>query len=93
MEFEFDPIKAASNEAKHGIAFEYGLRAFADPNNVVFDVSRAHDNERRLKLVGVIDGIIVTVVYTMRGEVIRLISARRSNRAEEKIYGDRALHL
>ncbi len=62
MDFEFDPIKTASNE-------------------------------RRLKLVGLIDGIIFTVVYTMRGEVIRLISARRSNRAEEKVYGDRALHL
>jgi uncharacterized DUF497 family protein len=93
MECEFDQVKAASNEAKHGVVFHYGLRAFVDLHNVVFDVSRSKDKEKRLKLVGSIDGLLFTVVYTMRGEITRLISVRRSNRVEEKVYGDSALHL
>jgi uncharacterized DUF497 family protein len=91
VDVEFDSDKAASNERKHGVSFEYCLRAFGDSRHVRFDSSRAEDGEKRLKLVGSIDGLLFTVVFTMRGGTIRMISARRSNRKEEKAYGNRPL--
>jgi uncharacterized DUF497 family protein len=93
LEIEFDSDKAISNEAKHGVTFEYGIRAFGDPRRVVFDSSRSEDNERRLKLVGTIDGRLFTLVYTMRGKTVRIISVRRSNRKEERAYGDGSLQI
>lgn len=91
VNFECDPAKAASNERKHGVPFEYCIRAFIDPKHVLIDTSRDQDRERRMKLVGSIEGLRFTVVFTMRGDIVRIISARRSNKAEEKAYADNAL--
>jgi uncharacterized DUF497 family protein len=93
LEIEFDADKAMSNAAKHGVTFEYAIRAFHDPRRVVFDTSRSEDNERRLKTVGIIDGRVFTLVYTMRGKTIRIISARRANRKEERVYADGSLQI
>jgi uncharacterized DUF497 family protein len=86
-EFEWDDAKAASNLAKHGVPFAYATRVFLDPHLVDFDASRPGEDELRRKAVGVIEGRAFTVVYTGRGEVIRIISARRSNSKEERLYG------
>jgi uncharacterized DUF497 family protein len=93
LEVEFDPAKAILNEAKHGVTFEYGVRAFADPRRVLLDTSRPADEERRLKLIGLIEGRLFTMVYTMRGNKVRIISVRRSNRSEERTYGNGSLHI
>jgi uncharacterized DUF497 family protein len=47
----------------------------------------ADDGEERRKAIGLIDGKLYTVVYTLRGSVCRLISARRSNAKESRSYG------
>ena len=88
MDFEWDETKAAANLGKHGIAFEYAVRAFDDPDALDFDVSRVADSENRRKIVGMIEEKMFTVVYVMRKGACRIISARRSNRAEERAYGD-----
>ena len=90
LEFEWDDGKAEANEAKHGVAFAFASRAFLDEDRLELDASRQHEGERRSKAVGMIDGRIYTVVFTWRGRVRRLISARRSNRREEREYGDRS---
>jgi uncharacterized protein len=59
----------------------------------VFDASRSADGEQRLKLVGSIDSALFTLVYTMRGKTVRIISARRSDRNEERAYGNSSLHI
>ncbi len=84
--FEWDSDKAASNLAKHRFAFEDATQVFADREVVIFPTIRAGDGEERWKAIGRIGGYVFTVVYTMRGDVVRLISARRANAAEEKHY-------
>jgi uncharacterized DUF497 family protein len=87
LEFEWDDAKAESNEAKHGVPFNFALRVFFDPQHVDFDVSREADGEARRKVVGMIHGRLYTVVFTQRSMRVRIISARRSNRSEEVRYG------
>ena len=86
-EFEWEDAKAEGNLAKHGVPFGYATRIFLDPRRVEFDASREGDGEGRRKAVGLIDGKLFVVVYTDRGGVYRLISARRTNAAEDKAYG------
>lgn len=86
-EFEWSEEKAASNEAKHGVPFDYAMRVFLDDGRVDLDASRAADGEARRKAVGRIEGRIYCVVYTLRGRVRRIISARRANGKESKAYG------
>jgi uncharacterized DUF497 family protein len=86
-EFEWDEAKANGNLAKHGVSFEYATRVFLDPDMLEIDVSRAEDKELRRKAIGVVEGRLYVVVFTDRGEVRRLISARRTNAMEQRAYG------
>jgi uncharacterized DUF497 family protein len=88
--FEWDAAKAAANLAKHGVPFEFGSRVFDDPHWLEIDVSRAVDGEKRAKAVGHIDGKLYAVVFTLRGAVRRIVSARRTNKIEERLYADRS---
>lgn len=89
--FEWDDAKARSNFDKHGVAFNDAVQVFEDFDRHEFDVTRERDNERRFKAIGRLRGQLFTVVFTVRGDVCRMISARRSNTREEREYGDRAL--
>jgi uncharacterized protein len=60
---------------------------FLDPARVDLDVSRPGDREMRRKAIGIIEGRLLAVVYTVRAGSIRIISARRSNSSESKVYG------
>jgi uncharacterized DUF497 family protein len=85
--FEWDENKAQSNLAKHGVPFASALRLFADSWLIEFEASKPEDGEVRHKAVGVIAGRLFTVVYVSCAGVIRIISARRSNRSEARRYG------
>jgi hypothetical protein len=89
VDFEWDDAKAAANEAKHGISFDDAISAFRDPQVVLVDATRDADGETRMKVIGRIEGKLFVVVFTERGQVRRIISARRANGKEERIYGDR----
>ena len=87
MEFEWDEAKAQTNRRKHGIDFETAVYVFSDP----FAIERAdpwsHGNgEDRFLLTGFGGGSLLTVVYTERGDTIRIISARRATRREHDDY-------
>jgi len=87
MEFEWDEGKRLSNLEKHGIDFN---RARTIWRGDVIDPAaerRVEDEVRRLAL-GVVgkDEIVIAVVYTDRGEVRRIISARRATRYERQRY-------
>jgi hypothetical protein len=88
--FEWDTEKAAHNLRKHDVPFELAQRVFDDPQHVEGNVSRAQDGEPRRKAVGMIDGKLFAVVFTMRGEARRIISARRTNAKEDRKYADRS---
>lgn len=88
MGIEFDRKKDAANRAKHGYGLAQGAAIFDDPDVLVLAASREIDGETRFKAIGLIEGRIATMVYTWRGENLRPISVRRSNRAEERSYRD-----
>jgi uncharacterized protein len=87
--FEWDTAKAAANLAKHGVRFDVAARVFDDPWRMERDVSRERDREVRHKVVGLVDGRLLAVVFTVRkGAARRIISARRTNTKEERQYAD-----
>jgi uncharacterized DUF497 family protein len=90
-DFEWDGSKAASNLKKHGFAFNEAVLIFEDPKRQEWDATRSLDLEDRLKVVGRFRGQLFTVVFTVRGTVCRIISARRANPKEERQYGYRSL--
>jgi len=90
--FEWDPLKAAANLAKHGVSFEEATTVFQDARALDGpDIERSSSEARRLHLDKSILHRILVVAYTMRRhddeqEAIRLISARRASRKERKAY-------
>ena len=88
MEFEWDEDKNESNLAKHGIDFEEASRVFLDPWRQEWLDDRDY-TEERWQTIGVATfPRVLFVVYTERGEgdVIRIISARKATKREEKAY-------
>ena len=86
--FEWDETKAKQNRNRHCISFEAAISAFDDPLQLRFD-DIAHSTPQELCeiLIGRMDnGVIVTVVFTQRGGMRRLISARRAVLKERANY-------
>ena len=86
MEFEFDPAKDEANRFKHGLPLSFGKRVFGDPNHIVLTSHRLVDGEERSKALGMVDGRLHIAVFVWRGDVVRLISVRRSNSGEQRDY-------
>ena len=81
VRYEWNPAKAKSNGAKHGVRFADAVGVFADERALtVEDPRRA---EERWVTMGM-DAFarLVVVVYTRREDTIRLISARKATRSE-----------
>lgn len=89
MEFEWDPAKAASNFAKHGISFEVAREVWDDPLHVLVP-ERIVEGEQRWRAIGLIGAVtIVVVAHGYRGrdeERIRIISARKATPQERNRY-------
>ena len=89
--FEWDEQKADTNFRKHGIRFVDAARVFDDPFAVT-DQDRIESGEQRWQTVGMADGyLLILVAHTLRFEdegieVVRIISARRVDRAERRRY-------
>ena len=86
MQFAWDEAKAASNLRKHGIDFDDAVRIFLDPRRLLAGDERFDYGERRLQVLGAVDGRILFVVRTWRGGVCRLNSARKANGRERRRY-------
>jgi uncharacterized protein len=85
-ELEWDEAKAQSNLAKHEVSFEAACLVFDD----VFAFDRFNldrgPGETRYVVTGLVNGVILTVVYTERDHHLRIISARKATRHEESEY-------
>lgn len=86
MKFEWDENKNKSNIEKHGIDFDDAKGVFKDENSIVSPDLRKDYGEGRWKIIGKIFGSIISVIYTMREEAIRIISARKASRKEREEY-------
>jgi uncharacterized protein len=86
--FEWGFDKAQSNYRKHGISFETATEVFDDPLAIeTLDAANDEHDEERVLITGRTRGLLIlTVVYTERGENIRIISARRATKSEHDDY-------
>jgi uncharacterized DUF497 family protein len=86
LEFEWDDAKDAANLVKHGVGFATASSVFKD----VFAIERIDDRhdygEERYAIIGMVENRLLSVVYTMRGETIRIISARGATPHEQPQY-------
>ena len=85
MSFEWDIPKAAANRRKHGVDFADAVSVLEDPSALTLEDER--EAEKRFVTMGMDSlGRILVVVYTWRGDRVRLISARRATRSERRQY-------
>lgn len=85
MKFEWEDEKNERNKEKHKISFEEAKSAFDDGNSLEFEASQ--NGEFRIVRIGkTATKFILFIVYTMRGLVIRLISARQASKDERNLY-------
>lgn len=84
MQFEFDPRKNEVNQEKHHVSFEEAAEIWHDPNLLVLHAKKR--GEKRLLAIGRSFSVLYSVIHTKRGEVIRIISARRSTERERRAY-------
>ena len=86
MEFEWDDAKSDACLAERGFDFAYVIRAFLDRDRIVGQDRRWDYGEDRYRLLGAIEGRVFVAIYTMRGAVIRIVSARKANAREVREY-------
>jgi uncharacterized DUF497 family protein len=84
--FEWDAAKAESNLAKHGVGFEAARRVFDDVFAFEWCDLDSAPSEIRYVITGMVNDVILTVVYTERGDRRRIISARRATKHEQEEY-------
>lgn len=92
MRFEWDAAKDSINRKKHGLAFSNVLSVFMDPNVLtIYDQEHSSFEEDRWVSIGRTEqGIVCLVCHTYRSQgdlqTVRIISARKADRDEEKQY-------
>ncbi|MEO5359680.1 MAG: BrnT family toxin [Nitrospirota bacterium] len=85
MSYEWDEQKRAANIAKHGIDFEAAKLIFDGQTIEMLD-SRHDYGEQRICAYGEVNGVVLFIIYTQRGENRRIISARKAGTYEQKAY-------
>ena len=86
MDTVWDPAKARANYARHGIRFSEVEQVFYDSSALTVEDTSVSREQRFVTLGRDGQGRILVVVYTYRGEAIRVISARRASPGEVKSY-------
>jgi uncharacterized protein len=84
MEYEWHNAKNAENMRKHGIDFDFAIGVFDDPHVLEYDDDYPHED--RINAIGMVDGLLLHVTFTMRDDVCRIISARGAERHERRWY-------
>ena len=89
IRFEWDARKASANKKKHGISFEEARTVFFDENAKLIDDPDHSEDGDRFVLLGVSSSLKVMLVchcYREKGNVVRIISARKASPRESKQY-------
>jgi len=92
LRFEWDAKKSNLNQRKHGISFLEAQTAFADENGLLLDDPDHSIEETRYILLGMSSKLRLLVVsHTYRREdiIVRIISARKATRTEQRQYWSR----
>ena len=87
MRFEWNTLKAVTNQRKHGISFDEAASVFFDPLSATGDDPDHSLEERRFVIFGISSsGRLLVVGHTVHGDTIRVITARLATPAERKLY-------
>jgi uncharacterized DUF497 family protein len=92
IDFDWDPVKAASNVVKHGVTFESAMSVFHDPlARSIVDEDHGSDEERWITLGETAAGNLLVVVHTWIDvesdhSIVRIISVRRATPNEARQY-------
>lgn len=87
MQFEWNPQKATSNFQKHGVSFREAATVFQDALSITYPDSDHSIGENRYVMIGLSRyGQLLVVAHAERGNRIRIISARRATRNEQRFY-------
>jgi uncharacterized DUF497 family protein len=90
--FEWDPRKDTTNRRKHGVEFEEATTVFDDPLSVTIPDPDHDRDEHRFVIIGMSgERSLLVVIHTIRGERIRLISARLATKHERRKYEETSL--
>ena len=87
--FEWNEQKRQANIVRHGIDFIDVLPLFSNPDALLFEDTRKDYGETRYIMLCPADELLFQVAYTWRGSNIRIISARRGNQRERRLYEQR----
>lgn len=86
MEVRWDPEKARTNFQKHRVRFADAELVLFDPRAVSIEDANAQGEQRHVSIGTDAIGRVLIVVYTYRGDHIRIISARKATRKERRSY-------
>ena len=91
LRFTWDHRKAAANATKHGVSFEEAQWVFYDEHALVTEDPDHSEGEDRFLILGLSSAlrILLVVYWEPSNEEIRLISARKANRTEQRQYLER----
>lgn len=82
----WDEAKRKSNLKKHGLDFRDAYLVYENPNKCTYDASREDEYRLMDVALAVVKGRVLTLVYTQRGDDVRIISFRHASREERKRY-------
>lgn len=86
--FTWDDNKARANEEKHGVTFEEAATVFDDEEAILFDDPDHSETEDRFLMLGISNRMRLLIVChcCRRGEIVRIISARKATKNESNQY-------
>ena len=85
MRIEFDPVKSAKNERERGLPFEEAASLLNHPR-LEWEDRRKDYGEVRISTLGEIEGRVFFTTFTRREEAVRIISFRKANTREKRLY-------
>lgn len=90
--FEWDESKNVVNQEKHGVSFREARKAFFDPQRVIVEDADHSIYEQRYFCMGEVGGGVMTVRFTYRGDVIRIIGAGYWRKGKERYEKENHIH-
>ena len=86
MRYSYDPAKKAANLKKHGFNFDDAKQVFESAQTVTFEDRRFDYGETRYLTLGLLHGIVVIIAAVETDKTVRIISMRKADKHEQKIY-------
>ena len=86
MRYTYDPQKKAVNLKKHGLDFDNARGVIENTQIVTFEDRRLDYGEARFITLGLLHGEVVTIATAETDKTIRIISMRKADKNEQKIY-------